>query len=124
MRSTRTVTQIVERGLIENARRLGERLHRRLLELYDRFPIIGDVRGLGLLQGVGFVQDRRTREPFAPCVRPAKLVERAARERGLLLRCGEDFAAFAPPLVVTADQIDEMCGILGQSIEATQEQLL
>ncbi|HEX9247016.1 MAG TPA: diaminobutyrate--2-oxoglutarate transaminase, partial [bacterium] len=56
--------------------------------------------------------------------RPGKVVERAARERGLILRCGNEFAALAPPLVVTASDIDEMCGILGESIAAAQQALL
>ena len=55
--------------------------------------------------------------------RPAKLVERACRERGLLLRCGDEFAVLAPPLVATARDIDEVCDILGDSIAAVQEAL-
>jgi acetylornithine/succinyldiaminopimelate/putrescine aminotransferase len=62
--------------------------------------------------------------PFPPHVRPGKIVERAARERGLLLRCGNDFAALAPPLVITTQGIDEICGILGESIGVAQEELL
>jgi len=117
------VTQLIERDIVGNARRQGERLRARLVELAERFPLIGDVRGVGLLQGVEFVKDRTTGEPFPPRVRPGKLVERAARERGLILRCGNEFAALAPPLVVTAQDIDEMCGILGESIAAAQTAL-
>jgi adenosylmethionine-8-amino-7-oxononanoate aminotransferase len=86
--------------------------------------MIGDVRGAGLLQGVEFVKDPHTGERFPPTVRPGKVVEREARERGLILRCGEDFAALAPPLVVTAQDIDDMCGILAQSIAVAQQNLL
>ncbi len=117
------VTQIIERDIVANARRQGERLRARLHELGERFPMIGDVRGAGLLQGVEFVRDRATGAPFPPQVRPGKLVERAARERGLILRCGNEFAVFAPPLIVTAQDIDEMCGILGESIAAAQSML-
>ncbi len=117
------VTQLIERDIVGNARRQGERLRARLVELAERLPLIGDVRGVGLLQGVEFVKDRTTGEPFPPRVRPGKLVERAARERGLILRCGNEFAALAPPLVVTAQDIDEMCGILGESIAAAQTAL-
>jgi adenosylmethionine-8-amino-7-oxononanoate aminotransferase len=117
------VTQLIERDIVGNARRQGERLRARLVELAERFPLIGDVRGVGLLQGVEFVKDRATREPFPAGVRPGKLVERAARERGLILRCGNEFAVLAPPLVVTALDIDEMCGILGESVAVTQRAL-
>ncbi len=118
------VTQIIERDIVGNARRQGERLQQRLTELADRYPLIGDVRGAGLLQGVEFVKDRKTGERFPPHLQPGKVVERAARERGLLLRCGIEFAALAPPLIVTAQGIDDMCGILGESIGAAQEELL
>jgi adenosylmethionine-8-amino-7-oxononanoate aminotransferase len=117
------VTKLIERDIVGNARRQGERLRARLAELAERYPLIGDVRGAGLLQGVEFVKDRTTGEPFPPRIRPGKLVERAARERGLILRCGNEFAVLAPPLIVTAQDIDEMCGILGESIAAAQGSL-
>ncbi len=112
------ITQLVERDLIGNAKRQGAHLRERLEHLAERFPIIGDVRGAGLLQGVEF---RRDRLPGA--MRPGKLVEAEARARGLLLRCGVDFAAFAPPLTVTEADIDEMTDILGESIAAVSASL-
>ena len=48
---------------------------------------------------------------------------REARARGLILRCGNEFAAFAPPLIVTAQEIDEMTGILGESIAVAEREL-
>jgi adenosylmethionine-8-amino-7-oxononanoate aminotransferase len=117
------ITQLLERSLVENARLQGERLRARLTELAARLSIIGDVRGAGLLQGVEFVRDRGTRTDFGGA-RPGKLVEREARVRGLLLRCGNDFAAFAPPLTATAEEIDRMADILGDSIAAVQSTLL
>ena len=117
------VTQLIERDIVGNARRQGERLRGRLTELAERYPLIGDVRGAGLLQGVEFVRDRASKAAFPADVRPGKLVERAARERGLILRCGNEFATLAPPLIVTAQDVDEMCGILGESIGAAQKTL-
>ena len=117
------LTQLIEQDIVGNAKRQGERLRRGLVELAERFTIIGEVRGAGLLQGVEFVKDRETRARFPAVVRPGKVVEREARARGLLLRCGNEFAAFAPPLVVTAEEIDEMVGILGASIAAAEAEL-
>ena len=116
----RRSTQLIERDIVGNARRQGEHLRQRLEGLAERFSIIGDVRGAGMLQGVEFVADRRRRARVRPAVRPGKVVERACRERGLLLRCGDDFAAFAPPLIATVRDIDEMCDILGESIAAAE----
>ena len=107
------ITQMLERDLVGNAKRQGAHLRARLEQMAARFPIIGDVRGAGLLQGVEFRRDR-----FPTAQRPGKLVEAEARARGLLIRCGADFAAFAPPLTVTEADIDEMTGILGESIAA------
>jgi len=117
------ITQLVERDIVANARRQGERLRARLQEMGERCPIIGDVRGAGLLQGVEFVADRATGAPLRPGIRPGKIVERACRDRGLLLRCGDDFAVVAPPLVTTTRDIDEICDVLAESVAATQETL-
>ena len=117
------MTQLIEKNLVENARVQGERLRQRFLEMAERHKIIGDVRGAGLLQGVEFIKNRDTKERFPAKVKPGKLVEREARARGLLLRCGNDFAAFAPPLIVTAAEIDEMTGILGECIAAAEREL-
>src|SRR5262249_17219048 len=117
------MTQLIEQDIVGNARRQGERLRQRLVELAERYPIIGDVRGAGLLQGGEFVRDRPARERFPAFLRPGKVVEREARARGLMLRCGNDFAALAPPLIVTSAEIDEMSGILGESIAAAQTKL-
>jgi adenosylmethionine-8-amino-7-oxononanoate aminotransferase len=107
------ITQMLEHDLVGNAKRQGAHLRARLEQMAVRFPIIGDVRGAGLLQGVEF-----RRDSFPRAQRPGKLVEAEARARGLLIRCGVDFAAFAPPLTVTEADIDEMTGILGESIAA------
>ncbi|HVM78472.1 MAG TPA: aspartate aminotransferase family protein [Stellaceae bacterium] len=117
------VTQLVENDVVGNARRQGERLRQRLLALAERYSIIGDVRGAGLLQGVELVKNRATRERFPAAAKPGKIVEREARKRGLLFRCGNDFAAFAPPLISTAEEIDEMTGILGESLAVAQREL-
>lgn len=115
--------EVLARDLVGNARRRGAQLRARLEEMAARHPMIGEVRGAGLLQGIEFVADRATKQPFPPAIRPGKVVERAARERGLLLRCGNDFAAFAPPLVVTEEEIDRMATLLDESIAAAAREL-
>jgi 4-aminobutyrate--pyruvate transaminase len=117
------MTQLIEGKLVENARKQGDRLHQRLIEIAERHKMIGDVRGAGLLQGVEFVKNRETKERFPAKAKPGKVVEREARARGLILRCGNEFAAFAPPLVVTPEEIDEMASILGESIAVAEREL-
>lgn len=117
------VRQIVEENLVENARVTGAYLRGKLKEMYAKYPIIGDVRGAGLLQGVEFVHDRQTRAQFTSA-KPGKVVEKAAKERGLILRTGDHFAAFAPPLIVNRDDVDAMCAILDESIAVAQQLLI
>ncbi len=95
---------LVEDGLMANAAVMGERLLAGVRTLADRHPTIGDVRGLGLMVGLEFVRDRATREPHGDLV--DRLV-RLAFERGLLLLgCGPSSLRLAPPLVVTAADVD------------------
>jgi beta-alanine--pyruvate transaminase len=112
------LTQFLEKDVLANVRRQGERLRHRLTQLAEQFPIVADVRGAGLLQGFELVKDRTTKERFLNSARPGKVIEKEARQRGLLLRCGNDFVAFAPPLTVTSEEIDEMTTLLGESIAA------
>jgi adenosylmethionine-8-amino-7-oxononanoate aminotransferase len=116
--------EIRERKLVENAQREGAHLRQRLERMAERFGFIGEVRGAGLLQGVEFARDRASHERFAPDVKPGKIVERAAKERGLILRTGNDFAAFSPPLVVTPNDIDDMADRLEGALAATERELL
>ncbi|MHB1006813.1 MAG: aminotransferase family protein [Chloroflexota bacterium] len=115
--------QLVEQGVVANAKRVGAHLRGRLDEMYAKHSIVGDVRGAGMLQGVEFVRDRVTRAPFAD-VKPGKIVEKAAKERGLILRTGDHYAAFAPPLTLTEAEADEMCAILDESVALAQRQLV
>ena len=117
------LNEFLARDILSNVRLQGQRLRRRLDELAERFAIIGEVRGVGLLQGFEFVSDQLTKQRFEAHVRPGKLLEQAARARGLLLRCGAEFAAFAPPLTVTGEDIDEMTRRLGDSLAAIAPRL-
>ena len=117
------LNEFLEKDVVGNSRRQGERLRQRLNELAARFAFIGEVRGAGLLQGFELVRSRTTKGRFGSAVRPGKLVEQEARQRGLLLRCGNDFIAFAPPLTVTGEEIDEMTGLLGESLAAAAPRL-
>lgn len=115
--------QIKEQNLVEHARLMGEKMRARLEAMRATYPMIGDVRGAGLLQGVELVADRDSRRAYGSDVKPGKMVERAARERGLIFRCATDYVAFAPPLVSTPADIDEMCDILDASLAEVQEAL-
>jgi adenosylmethionine-8-amino-7-oxononanoate aminotransferase len=113
----RNLRIIEDEGLVENARRMGERLLSGLRAL-EEMDIVGEVRGLGLMAGVELVADKETHRSFEPSQGVGPRVLREARQRGLVARVKGDSFLMAPPLVVTADQVDRMVEILRDSIRA------
>lgn len=111
-----TVEAIQQDGLVQNARTVGAYLHDKLAALSDRHPLVGDVRGLGMIQGVELVKDRGTKEP-APS-EAAKAVFRAC-ELGLVVFYAGTFSnviEITPPLVLTEEEVDEGVEILDQAL--------
>jgi 4-aminobutyrate aminotransferase len=100
-----TIRVVQEEGLLENATRMGTYLMERLRELQADFPVIGDVRGLGLMIGAEFTAPNGT-----PAIDLAKAVVKGCLERQLLLlTCGpwNNTVRWIPPLVVTSEQVEE-----------------
>ncbi|MDX6770860.1 MAG: acetyl ornithine aminotransferase family protein [Elusimicrobiota bacterium] len=101
---------LVEAELAANAAKMGARLQKGLKDLQKKHPVIGDVRGLGLFIGVEFVKDPKTKEPAAELV--AALEQLAFTKGLLLLGCGRSTIRVAPPLVLTAYDVDKGLEIL------------
>jgi adenosylmethionine-8-amino-7-oxononanoate aminotransferase len=108
--------EIMERDLCGNARLQGQRLRHVLERLAQKYDVIGDIRGKGLFQGIEFVRDRQTKESFPAEVSFGVQVGRHALKNGLLTRFDPNWLALGPPLIVTAEHIDEIVAILDQSI--------
>lgn len=111
------LAEIEERRLVERAAELGARLRRRLDSWLERYPVVGEVRGLGLFQGVELVEDRATRRPATEL---AGRVVDAALERGVLVLTegpALNVLAFTPPLVITEQQLDYALDVLEEELE-------
>ncbi len=114
--------------LCENAATMGERLYRCLLAALGDHPNVGEVRGgKGLLAAVEFVEDRATKKNLAGDRKVAARIQAEMMRRGVVTRtrpvAGEhpapgDEVLFAPPLVITAAEIERMVGVLGESVKA------
>jgi hypothetical protein len=125
-----TLRYLRERRLVERCAEMGQVLHRRLAALRD-LPLVGDVRGRGLLAGVEFVADGTTREPLPRSARLAETVTEAALEEGLVVwpNVGHadggtgDLVMLAPPFIVTEDQIDEMLELLTRALRRAAERV-
>ena len=112
--ATATVQVIREEGLVENAARMGARLMDSLRKLQEKFPVIGDVRGLGLMVATEF-----TTPEGEPDKATAKAIQKHCLEAGLfLLTCGtyDNIIRWIPPLVVNAEQIDQALETFGQTL--------
>ena len=114
----RKVVEIVIRDrLAERARDLGGYLKDQLCDLQQRHPIIGDVRGRGLLLGVELVSDRRTK---TPALEAGMAISQRCLELGACLNIGRRSMAsvfrIAPPLTATRDEIDRAVAIFDQAL--------
>jgi 4-aminobutyrate aminotransferase len=110
--------ELLEEELIENARRIGDHIFSRLRAWPGRFPVVGDVRGRGLMIGIEFVKNQQTREPF-PELR--NRLELMAFDRGVLvLEAGASSLRLSPPLILTKDQADFAIDTLEECIRQAQ----
>ncbi len=114
-------------NLIENAKVLGEYLLERALELKEKHPVIGDVRGKGLFVGLELVKSRKTREPIIPVdarirkgLNPKLELARRLGELGMIAMAANpsNVVAMAPPLIATRNDIDEGIAIMDSALEA------
>ncbi|MER3386501.1 MAG: aspartate aminotransferase family protein [Microcella pacifica] len=119
-----TVLRVVERdGLVDRARQQGVRMRERLLSIQNRFDVVGDVRGRGLLQGIELVRDRETREPAD---RLGAAVTDECLRRGLHMNIVQlpgmgGVFRIAPPLTISDDELDAGLTILEESLSSVLE---
>ncbi|KAA3639000.1 MAG: aspartate aminotransferase family protein [Armatimonadetes bacterium] len=114
-----TLDVLKEEAPPSHVEKIGHQIREGFELLKDEFPLVGDVRGMGCMQGIEFVKDRDTKEPANEAV--SALFE-ATRERGLLVGSGGTGNAFrfTPPLTVTESEIEEALSILHDSIAEVQ----
>ncbi len=115
----KAVLEVIDREkLQENSLKLGAYILAGLEKLKAKYPVIGDVRGKGLMLGIEFVKDRATKEPGKEAC--AQVVENA-RELGLLLGKGGLWGQtirFAPPMNITQADADFLLAVLDESLAA------
>jgi 4-aminobutyrate aminotransferase-like enzyme len=107
-----TLETILKEKLVENSARVGAYLLQRLLNLREKYPFIGRVQGLGLLIGLEFVKDRKTKELLPGQV--MEIVFQESLKRGLLAMNYTAQFRINPPLVLTEAQAEEGVGILDE----------
>jgi len=113
---------IEERDLVGNAARVGKVLQDKLLAFSDH-PLVGEVRGAGLIAGIELVADKASRTPFSPIGRVGAAAFSAGHEHGLIVRAIGDTIALCPPLIITESEVDELVSRLEKVLDTTASRL-
>ncbi len=118
--STVATLKTIERdGLHKRAAVLGERMHKRLEEMHDQFPLIGDNRGLGLMRASELVKSSGSKEPAVE--ERDHLIEEALKRGLILLPCGESAVRYIPPLTIEEDLLETGLDVLEEAFRATSK---
>jgi 4-aminobutyrate aminotransferase len=112
---------LLERSYISNAARMGEFILQQTGNWRERHKIVGDIRGKGLMIGIEFVLDQKTKEK-APELRN-RIVQKAFEKGLLILGAGENSVRLAPPLVIDEEQADGAIRILDNCISEVERSM-
>jgi 4-aminobutyrate aminotransferase len=119
MEAAKTVLTVIERdNLVEKSRTQGEYLKKQLQELQKKYPLIGDVRGMGLMVGVEFVKDA---DKTPATEMRDKLIDMAFSKGLLLLGASASSIRIAPPLIITQEQLDTGLTIIEDCLKKLQQ---
>jgi L-2,4-diaminobutyrate transaminase len=117
---------IDELGLVENARRTGAHFQAALHEAFGDHPLVGDVRGEGLIAALEFVADKERRIFFDQALKVGPQVATAAAQRGLVVRAMPhgDILGFAPPLCLTKDEAETIVDLTRDAVDSIAAKVL
>lgn len=111
-----------ERDIVAMAR-LRAPLLQEGLRQYKDHPLVGEVRGVGLIAGVELAEDRAARKPFDPARGAGAIVQAEAKARGVLVRALGDTVAFCPPLMIPDDDLRAVVARFGEALDAAMKRL-
>ncbi|MBI4640828.1 MAG: aspartate aminotransferase family protein [Candidatus Tectomicrobia bacterium] len=114
---------IQKENLVENSRIRGEQLLEGLKNLETKYPIVGEVGGIGLLARMELVKDRGTKEAFPREAGVGDKITERLDEKGVLLRSFGETVSLSPPLVITKEQIDKIVDALDYALSTIMEEL-
>jgi len=113
---------LLEAGILHHARTIAPYFQSQLRTLED-LPLVGEVRGLGLMACVECVADRESRNPLKLDLEVGKRIDAHCHRLGLLVRPLIHMCVMSPPLIITRSQVDDMVDILRRGISATMDDL-
>ena len=117
-----TLTIYEEDDILGHVRSVAPRFQERLQGFADH-PLVGEVRGVGLVGANELVRNKETREAFAPSDGVGILLDALCVEEGLIIRPVGDSACFSPPLIITESEIDDLFDRYGRALDGTLDRL-
>ena len=118
------ITEFLEsENLVQDARGRGIQLSERLSEIKEKSGIIGDNRGIGLLQGLEIVKDKKTKERFEPSKYINMMLTEKLKSRGVWIRVPAYILPVAPPLTSSEDQINHICDAIEESVLELEKEI-
>jgi putrescine---pyruvate transaminase len=113
-----------DEGIVERVRDdTGPYFQRRLRETFEDHPLVGEVRGVGLIAAIELVEDKATRKHFEPVGKVGTRCRNLCFDNGLVMRATRDAMVMSPPLVISHDEIDEFMVRARRSVDMTAEEL-
>ena len=107
-----------EMDLISQVQSIAPLMQNGLRQFRDH-PLVGEVRGVGLVAAVELVEDKASKKAFAPGRKVGAFLDNLAKENGMIVRAMGDSIGFTPPLIMKPSEINEMIEIMGKTLDQT-----
>lgn len=111
-------------NLVQRAAKTGNYLQKRLRERLESHPLVGEIRGVGMVAAIELVANKSNKQSFDPKLAVQVRVYKEMQKRGVLVRPIPNSVAISPPLIFTEAEVDTLTDALGQSLNATADQLI
>ncbi|MDZ3992563.1 aminotransferase [Pseudomonas sp. Teo4] len=117
-----TIRIIEEENLPQNTQKMGERLREGFRKLLDH-PLVGEVRGVGLLAGVELVIDKKQKTALPEVGKLGSMAAERMRANGVITRPTDDALLFAPPMIINEQEVDMIVAALAKSLDEVMAEL-
>lgn len=114
---------VEDESLVNNARDMGAYLHQSLHQALDDHPLVGSIRGQGLIGGIELVANKETKEPFPMERRVGRQLYKILFDEGMVSRALLDTLVFAPALTINKDQVDQIVSTFAKGIDLLADRL-
>ncbi|KAL8031203.1 hypothetical protein ABFX02_13G009500 [Erythranthe guttata] len=112
-----------ERNILDQVNKIAPRFQEGV-KAFSKSPIIGEIRGTGLILGTEFVDNKSPNDPFPPEWGVAAYFGAQCEKLGMLVRVAGDNIMMSPPFIMTLEEVDELIEIYGKALKKTEERVL